>query len=134
VHDWFHHEEQLLVTKCVRKNTVRAHGIFHKADPSSHKNKRIVVLTGNHWTWSIPNQRRNERGRGHNFPSAKSLWGRRMPPGRRITAGGAEESQKFHKHFLQYSKFASERAQVQPWDPKLASCPGRHLTSLRPCT
>jgi len=32
-----------------------------------------------------------------------------------MTAGGAEKSQRCHKHFLQYSKFASERPQVRKW-------------------
>ena len=53
-------------------------------------------------------------------------------PRRRITAGGAEKSQKCHKHFLQYSAFPSERPQVEHGGAKFASCPGRHLTSLRP--
>jgi len=29
--------------------------------------------------------------------------------------GAAEKSQQSHKYFLQYSKFASERAQIPPW-------------------
>jgi len=52
---------------------------------------------------------------------------------RRITAGDADKSQQCHKNFFQYSKFASERLQVRTWDAKLASCPGRHLTSFHPC-
>jgi len=43
---------------------------------------------------------------------------------------GAEKSQQCHKHFLQYSKFAFERPQTQIWGRQ--TCPGRHLTSLRP--
>jgi len=50
-----------------------------------------------------------------------------------VTTGGTEKSQQCHKHFLQYSKFASERAQVRKRGTQLVSCPGRHLTSLRPC-
>ena len=42
--------------------------------------------------------------------------------------------QQCHKHFLQYNAFASERPQVRTWGAKLASFPGRHLTSLRLCT
>jgi len=45
---------------------------------------------------------------------------------------GAEKSQLCHKYFLQYSTFTSERRQVRTWGAKLGSCPGRHLTSLRP--
>jgi len=48
---------------------------------------------------------------------------------------GAEKSQKCHKYFLQCSSlhllpkdFRSEHGGV-----KLASCPGRHITSLRFC-
>jgi len=37
-------------------------------------------------------------------------------------------------YFLQYSAFASERPQARTWGAKLASCPGRHLASLRPRT
>jgi len=51
--------------------------------------------------------------------------------GRRITAGGAKK-QQCHKYFLQYSTFASEKHQVRTWGAKLASCPGRHVTPLRP--
>ena len=64
--------------------------------------------------------------RGAQTPSAESLWGRR------ITAVGAEKSPQCHKYFLQYSAFASERPQFRKWGAKLASWPGRHLTSLRP--
>jgi len=46
---------------------------------------------------------------------------------------GVAKSQQFHKYFLQYSTFASEKPQVWTWGAKLASCPGRRLTSLRPC-
>jgi len=62
---------------------------------------------------------------GHNYPWAESLWGRQM------AAGGAEKFQQCHKYFLQCSKFACRRAQFRTWGTKLASCPGRHLTSLR---
>jgi len=31
------------------------------------------------------------------------------------------------------NRFASERPEVRTWGTKLASCPGRHLTSLSPC-
>jgi len=35
--------------------------------------------------------------------------------GRRITAGGAEKSQQYHKYFRQYCTFVSERPQVRKW-------------------
>jgi len=86
-------------------------------------------------------QGRNEGGQG-GFTSrgAKSLWGRcrknffyNIGGSGRITAGGAEKSQQYHKYFLQYSEFASETAQVGRWGAKLGFCPGCHVTSLRPC-
>jgi len=46
--------------------------------------------------------------------------------------GCAEKSQQCYRYFLQYSTFASERPQVRTWGTKLASGPGRHITSLRP--
>jgi len=58
--------------------------------------------------------------RGHNFPGAESLCGRR-------------KSQQCHKYFLQYRTFASERLRFEHGRVKLASCPGRHLSSLRRC-
>jgi len=52
----------------------------------------------------------NERGQeGSNSPGAETLWGRRM------TAGGAENSQQCHKYFLQNSKFAFIRPLIQAW-------------------
>ena len=68
--------------------------------PRSSHHSSVASLLGK--------QERNEGRQGeHNFPGANSLWGRR------ITAGAAEKSQQSHKHFLQYSKFAFERAQVR---------------------
>ena len=46
-------------------------------------------------------QGRNEKGKGVQLP------------GRRITAGGAENSQQCREHFLQCNTFASERAYVR---------------------
>ena len=36
-------------------------------------------------------------------------------PGLRMTAGSVEKSQQYHKYFLQYYEFASERPQVRTW-------------------
>ena len=44
----------------------------------------------------------------------------------------AEKSQQCYKHFLKYTTFTSKVSQVRTWVAKLASCPGRHLTLLRP--
>ena len=58
--------------------------------------------------------------RGHNSPGAKSL-------------PRAKKSQQRHKHFFQYSTFASKISQVRTW--VLQTClTRRHLTSLRPWT
>jgi len=50
-----------------------------------------------------------------------------------MTVDAAEKSQQCYKYFLQYSTFTSERPQVRTWGNKIASCPGRHLTSARSC-
>jgi len=73
-------------------------------------------------------------------------------PGRRMTVGGAEKSQKCGKYFLQYSTFASDlrcehgayiclrsqlRTRLQVRNSGRQTCflpPGRHLTSLRLCS
>jgi len=39
---------------------------------------------------------------------------------------------QYKQSLLQYSAFSSESPQVRTWGTKLVSCPGRHLTSLRP--
>jgi len=73
-------------------------------------------------------QGRNEEEKGERFPGRQITMG--MPNhcrGCPMTAGGAEKSQQFSKYFLQYSKFASERARVRTWGAKFASCPRRHL-------
>jgi len=44
----------------------------------------------------------------------KSLWGRRITPND-SAEWGAENFQQSHKYFLQYSKFASIRPQIQIW-------------------
>ena len=49
-----------------------------------------------------------------------------------MTAGDAEMSHQCRKYFLQYSTFASENLRFEHGGAKLASCPGRHLTSLSP--
>ena len=68
-------------------------------------------------------------------------------PGRRMTAGSAEQSQQSHKHFTavnllpKYLRFEHRGADVRTCflsckkeirSKKLASYPGRHLTSLHP--
>ena len=35
--------------------------------------------------------------------------------------------------FLQYSTLTPKRPQVRTWGANLVPCPGRHLTSIRPC-
>jgi len=61
-------------------------------------------------------QGRNEGAKGGTIPRAPNHYrGAESLRGRRMTAGGAEKFQKCHKHFLQYSTFASERPQVRTW-------------------
>jgi len=57
-------------------------------------------------------------------------------PGRRIAMRaqndcGASKSLTISQ-VLQYSILASKIPQVRTWGAKVDSCPGRHLTSLRP--
>jgi len=65
-------------------------------------------------------QGRNEGGKGPQCP------------GLRISVG-VEKSQQCRKYFLHYSTFTSERLRFEHGGAKLVSCPGRHLTSIRPC-
>jgi len=60
--------------------------------------------------------------------------------GRRVTIGGAkslrvwaEKSQQCHKYFLQHVHLLPKELSFEHGGAKPASCPGRHLTSLRPC-
>jgi len=46
--------------------------------------------------------------------------------------GYAEKSQHCHNYFLQCSTFAPKSLRFEHGGAKLASCPGHHLTSLRP--
>jgi len=78
-------------------------------------------------------QGRNEGvARGVQFSGRRVAMGTPNHCGCRMVAGGAKKSQQCHKYFLQYSTFASERPQFRTRGAKLASCPGRHLTWLRP--
>jgi len=84
----------------------------------------------------ITTQGRNEGGKGGQFPGR---WFTMGAPnhcgGRRITAKSAEKSPKCYKYFLQYSKFASERAQVWTWGRQtcfLPRAPSNLVTPLSP--
>ena len=91
---------------------------FHVADDAVEMHVHKTLAT----------QGRNKGWQGgHNSPGAETLWGCQS------TVGVAIKSQQCHKYFLQCNALASERSQVRTWDGKPASCPGRHLTSLRPC-
>ena len=76
----------------------------------------------------VPNQGRNDGGQtGARFPR------------RRITRGSApndwgvaEKSQQFHSTFFNIIYLPYEDLKFEFVGAKLASCPGRHLTSLRP--
>ena len=67
-------------------------------------------------------QGRNEGGKGGIIPRAPNH------------CGVAEKSQQRHKYFLQNSTFAPKDLRFEHGGDKLASCPGRYLTSLRPCS
>ena len=65
--------------------------------------------------------------RGHNYPGAESLWGRR------ITAEGAENPNSITSAFFNTLHLLPKDLRFEHGGAKLASCPGRHLTSLRMC-
>ena len=58
------------------------------------------------------------RGKGHNSPGAESLWGRR-------------KVQQCHTKFSTVHLLLKD-LRFEHRGAKLVSCPGRHLTSLRP--
>jgi len=66
-------------------------------------------------------QGRNQWGQGgHNSPGAKRLR-------------GAGKSQQYHNTFFNTVNLLPKELRLEHGGAKLASCPGRHLTSLRPC-
>jgi len=87
---------------------------------------RKLTIFGRPFCW--PTQGVTRGARGSQFPERRVTM---VAPNQ---CGGALKSQQCHKHFLQYSKFASEKPQFRTWGAKFASCPGRHPTSLRPWT
>ena len=68
-------------------------------------------------------------GRGHNSPAVESLWGRRIT----ATAGGAENPNSITSAFFNAVYLLSKDLRLEHGGAKDASCPGRHLTSLRLC-
>jgi len=72
-------------------------------------------------------QGRNE-GQGGAIPGAESLWGRPT------AAGVLKNPNNVTSTFLNIDwMYASKSPQFRIWE-RQTSCPGRHLTSLRPCT
>ena len=71
----------------------------------------------------IAKQGRNEGGKGGTISQATNhYW-------------GTEKSQQSHKYFLfNIVHLLSKNLRFEHGGAKLASCPGRHLTSLRPCS
>jgi len=70
----------------------------------------------------IAKQGRNEGEKGDTIPQATNhYW-------------GTEKSQQSHKYFLFVNivHLLSKNLRFEHGGAKLASCPGRHLTSLRP--
>jgi len=66
-------------------------------------------------------QGRYEGGRGHNYPGAESLRGAPKSPNNVIST------------FFNTVHLLPKDLRFEHGSTKLASCPGRHLTSLRPC-
>jgi len=67
------------------------------------------------------------QGPNERIPLApKSLLGRRM------TAGGAENSQQCHKYFLQYNKFPSRRPQIHIWGRQIWFLPRTSCNLVAP--
>jgi len=70
---------------------------------------------------------------GHKSPGAKSLWGHHITAVAPNDCAGRRKSQPCHKYFvLQRSTFGPKDLRFEHEGVKLASCPGRHLTLLRP--
>ena len=70
---------------------------------------------------------RRGAARGPNSPGTESLWGRR------ISAGGAENPNSTTSTFFNTVNFLPKDLRFEHGGAKVASCPGRHLASLRPC-
>ena len=65
--------------------------------------------------------------RGRNSPGVGSLWGRRM------AAGVPKSPNNVTSAFFNRVHFLPKDLSFEHDCAKLASCPGRHLTALRPC-
>jgi len=83
---------------------------------------------------------RNNRGvtiggtKGGTIPRASNDYGgAESLRGARNDCGGRKKSQQCHKYLLKYSTLLPKDLRFEHRGAKLASCPGRHLTSLRPC-
>ena len=63
---------------------------------------------------------------GNNSPGAKSLWGRRNDCGVQTSPKNVTST------FFNTENLLSKELRFKYWSAKLASCLGRHLTSLRP--
>ena len=78
-------------------------------------------------------QGRNEGGKGAQLPGRQLLWGCRITAGGPNHCGGRRKvptmSQIFSSiHYICFRNITGSNMGAKP-----ASCPGRHLTSLRPC-
>ena len=70
---------------------------------------------------------------GHNFPGAKSRWERQITVGAPNDCGGAEKSQIVTITSINAEHLLPRDLRFEHWGARLASFPGRHITSLRPC-
>jgi len=78
----------------------------------------------------------NEGGKGGAIPRAPNHYGApNHSVGRRMTAGGAEKKSPSNvtSTFFSAVHLPSKDVRFEYGGAKLASCPGRQLTSLRPC-
>jgi len=71
-------------------------------------------------------QGRNEGARGCNYPDTESLWGHRM------IVGTFWRPRNVTRTFFSAGHLLPEDLRFENGGAKLASCPERHLTSLRP--
>jgi len=79
--------------------------------------------------------RRNHISRGvTGGQGGRKFPGRRVTMGRRITAGASKSSKNVTSTFFNTVNLLPKELRFEHGGVKLASCPGRHLTSLRPCT
>jgi len=72
--------------------------------------------------------------RGHNSPGPESLWGCRITAGKaELLLRASKSPNNVTSSFFNTVRLLPKDFRFQHGDTKLASCPGRHPTSLRLC-